>query len=64
MAKLTAMQAAKRLGVTDRSVRNYIDRGLIPAEKVSRGLDWKYMIDVQDLEAFAERQNIPLKDLD
>ena len=61
MGKLTTVQAANRLGVTDRSVRNYIDRGLLPAEKVSVGLNWKYMIDVQNLEAFARENNIALR---
>ena len=64
MAQLTAMQAGQRLGVTDRTILNYINRGLLPAEKMTVGLDWKYVIDVQELEAFAERQNIPLRALE
>ena len=60
MAKLTAAQAGQRLSVTDRTVLNYINRGLLPAEKVAVGLDWKYMIDANEVEAFAKRQNIPL----
>ncbi len=60
MEKLTATQAGQRLSVTDRTVLNYIHRGLLPAEKVAVGLDWKYMINASDVEAFAKRQNIPL----
>ena len=61
MAQLTATQAGQRLGVTDRTILNYINRGLLPAEKLVTGLDWKYVIDAQDLEAFAKRHSIPLQ---
>jgi excisionase family DNA binding protein len=61
MGDLTTSQAAQRLGVTERSVQNYIKKGHLPARKAVHGMDWKYMIAVVDLEAFARTNNIELQ---
>jgi len=42
-------EAAEYLGVTDRSVRNYIRRGVLPASRVRGGRTIR--IDVADLDA-------------
>ena len=42
-------QAAEYLGVTDRTVRNYIRRGILPASRVRGGRTIR--IDVADLDA-------------
>ena len=60
--QLTTEQAGARLRVTDQTVRNYIDRGLLPAKKERFGLDWRYQIEVADLEAFAKKHDIVLLD--
>ena len=60
--KLTANEAAVRLGVTDRTVRNYISLGKMPAEKQTVGLDWKYMIELDDVIDFARKHSIQLRD--
>ena len=61
MGDLTTSQAAQRLGVTERSVQNYIKKGHLPARKAVHGMDWKYMIAEADLEAFASKNKITLK---
>lgn len=47
---LTLQQAATRLSVTDRTIRNYVARGLIPAQRVGPKL---LRIRQADLDAFA-----------
>ena len=64
MARLTTAQAAERLGVTNRTIQNYINRGLLAAEWVQNGLRRYYAIEEADLERFANEQNIPLIPVD
>ncbi|AVP41703.1 HTH binding domain protein [Mycobacterium phage Batiatus] len=47
---LTMQQAATYLGVTDRTVRNYVARGLIPARRLGPKL---LRIRIEDLQEFA-----------
>ncbi|CAJ1505696.1 helix-turn-helix domain-containing protein [[Mycobacterium] burgundiense] len=47
---LTLQQAAAYLSITDRTVRNYVARGLIPAQRVGPKL---LRIRQADLESFA-----------
>ena len=46
---LTMQQAAQHLNVTDRTIRNYVARGLIPAQRVGPKL---LRIRQSDLDAF------------
>lgn len=45
---LTVPDVARQFAVDDRTVRGWIDRGLLPAFR--RGRDW--LIDAQDADAF------------
>ena len=60
--QLTTEQAAARVQVSDQTIRNYINRGLLPAIKQRFGLDWRYLIELSDLEAFAKRNEITLQE--
>lgn len=51
MALITTAEAAERLGVTDRRVRQMIEDGILKGEKVGRD----YLIDEDSLEAAKER---------
>ena len=47
---LTLQQSATHLGVTDRTVRNYVARGLLPAQRIGPKL---LRVRFSDLERFA-----------
>lgn len=51
MALITTAEAAERLGVTDRRVRQMIEDGLLKGEKVGRD----YLIEEDSLEAAKKR---------
>ncbi len=53
--ELTATEAAEVLGVTDRTIRYYIEKGMLPARR--RGLR-NFAISLSDLRKFAEEQNM------
>lgn len=53
--ELTATEAAEVLGVTDRTIRYYIEKGMLPARR--RGLR-NFAISLSDLRRFAEEQNM------
>jgi excisionase family DNA binding protein len=61
---MTTGEAARRLGVTQRSVQNYVNDGLLRAEKKVAGLDFRWEIEEADLVEFARRHSIPLKETD
>jgi hypothetical protein len=50
--------------VTQRSVQNYVNAGLLRAEKKVAGLDFRWEIEEADLVEFARRHSIPLKETD
>ncbi|HQY93450.1 helix-turn-helix domain-containing protein [Caldilinea sp.] len=51
MPEVTSVQAAQIIGVIDDTVRNYVDRGLLPARR--QGLRRKIFIELSELEHFA-----------
>lgn len=53
--ELTATEAAEVLGVTDRTIRYYIEKGMLPAKR--RGLR-NFAISLSDLQKFANDQNM------
>jgi len=57
MSLLTVKEAAKQLGLSVGTVRNYIRRGMIPAVKFHRAV----RIDEKDLERFVEAHKRGIK---
>lgn len=49
---LSQREAAEYLGVTDRSIREYIARGVLPARRIKSGRNIR--IDVADLDKLLE----------
>lgn len=51
MAQITTTEAAQRLGVTDRRVRQLIEEGALKGEKIGRD----YLVDEESVEAAKKR---------
>ena len=51
MPEVTSVEAGEIIGVTDDTVRSYVERDLLPARR--QGLRRKIYIELQDLKAFA-----------
>lgn len=57
--ELTATEAAEVLEVTDRTIRYYIEKGMLPARR--RGLR-NFAISLSDLREFAAEQNMVFRE--
>lgn len=55
MPEVTAAQASQIVGVTDDTVRNYVERGLLPARR--QGIKRIIYIDLDNLKRFANQYN-------
>lgn len=55
MEKITVKEAAKRAEVHTNTLRIWIKKGLLPAEKRAIGMRYYYLIDVKDLNEFLEK---------
>ena len=53
MPEVTAAQAAEIVGISDDSIRNYVDRDLLPARR--QGIQRKIFIELDDLKVFASQ---------
>ena len=51
--ELSTTQAAQMIGVSQRTIRNYVELGLLPGRK--EGLKRRIRIQAEDLRKFAER---------
>ena len=51
MPDVTAAQAGQIVGVTDDTIRNYVERGLLPARR--QGIKRIVFIELSDLQKFA-----------
>jgi len=52
----TTKQAAKVLGVSRRSVQGYVRRGLLEAKVEGEGVNKRFIVSIDSLNAFSERR--------
>ena len=52
----TTKQAAKRLGVSRRSVQGYVGRGLLEAREEGEGVNRRFLISIDSLNSLADRR--------
>lgn len=55
MPEVTSIEAGQIIGVSGESIRNYVDRDLLPAQR--RGVRRKIFIELEDLKRFATEYN-------
>ncbi len=56
--KIQTKDAAKLIGVTTKSVQNYVNRGLLSAQLGKHGLRSQYEFDLDEVITFAESNGI------
>ena len=58
--RISSTMAAKIVGLSDEAIRNHIQAGRLPAERV--GMKGWYRIQIADVKALAKRFNYPMNE--